>query len=151
EVAHEPRKTAEHEVDRNHADAEHRLLQLARVALELRETLPQPLEVHGVEIFEIRPRDRLEHRLADDELADEVHELIDLLDRDADRAGVVTTIRRSAAVLVRASGTRGVRRSGLVRGAFETRRVRGRFRIARRIRGRRIDSRGPELALVLAP
>src|SRR5690606_19548909 len=92
-----------------------------------------------------------EHRLADDELADEVHELIDLLDRDADRAGVVTTIRRSAAVLVRASGTRGVRRSGLVRGAFETRRVRGRFRIARRIRGRRIDSRDLEIALVLDP
>src|SRR5690606_15414178 len=51
EIAHEPRKTAEYEVDRDHADAEHRFLQLARVALELREALPQPLEVHGVEFL----------------------------------------------------------------------------------------------------
>src|SRR5690606_18858321 len=45
EIAHEPRKAAEREADRNHADAEHRFLQLPRIAFELRETLAEPLEV----------------------------------------------------------------------------------------------------------
>src|SRR6185437_11510383 len=65
EVAHHPRDTAEHEADRQHAHAHDALLQLAHVALELREAAAQLLRLRAVEM---RPQ-LAQHRLRDDELS----------------------------------------------------------------------------------
>ena len=68
EVAHQARETAEHRLDRQHAHADHRFLQVAGVALEQIQTFEQTLGEGGVE----PAADLLEHRLGDDQLADQV-------------------------------------------------------------------------------
>ena len=85
EVAHDAREAAEHERDRHHANRHHRLLQVARVVLEL----PQP-GTQGLVQRSVHARRCLrQHGLRDDQLAHQIDELIDFFDADADRGGLV--------------------------------------------------------------
>src|SRR6185312_11526885 len=65
EVAHHAREAAEDEADRQHAHAHDALLQLAHVALELREAAAQLLGIRSVEVR----AELAQHRLGDHELA----------------------------------------------------------------------------------
>ncbi len=80
EVTRHAREAAEHETDGQHAHAHDAFLQAAHVALEVREARTELL---GIRAFELLP-ELAQHGLRDDELADGVHELVDLLDADAD-------------------------------------------------------------------
>jgi hypothetical protein len=81
EVAHHAREAREHEVHRHHADRHHRFLQVAGVAGQLADAVEQALVQHRVQ----RVDALLDHRLRDHQLADQVDQLVDLFDRDADR------------------------------------------------------------------
>src|SRR5690606_41290133 len=83
-VANHARKTAEHETDRQHAHAHDAFLQLAHIALELSETGTQMLR-HGARYLRA---ELAQHRLRDHELADGIHELIDLLGAHSHRCAV---------------------------------------------------------------
>jgi hypothetical protein len=81
QVAHHAREAREHHRDRHHADRHHRFLHVARIAFELRQAVVQALELHRVE-----HRGRLrQHGLGDHQFADQVDQLVHLVDVDADR------------------------------------------------------------------
>ena len=102
EIAHHAREAAEHETDRQHAHAHDAFLQLAHVALELRQSGAQLV---GQSAGHLRAELR-EHRLRDDQLADGVHQLVDLLGADADRAAVAKAMLRRFGSLDRCSTRR---------------------------------------------
>ncbi|MNZ80961.1 hypothetical protein D3C78_996160 [compost metagenome] len=78
-VVHQPRKTAEDEADRQHADRHHRFLQIAGVVFELREGLLQALVEGRVEVL----AELAEHRLGDHQFADQIDQAVDLFHADA--------------------------------------------------------------------
>src|SRR5690606_13119249 len=81
DVAHQPRKPTEHVIHGHHADRHHRLLQIARVALELLHAVEQ-----AIVQYRIQGRGRLrQHGLRNDKLAYQVDDLVDLFHSHADR------------------------------------------------------------------
>ncbi len=134
EIAHEAREAAENVIHRHHADRHHGFLQIARIALELRHAVEKPIVQCRIE----RARRFGEHRLRDDQFADQVDQLIDLFDADANRAAFARCRSRGrtrllvvAARLRGGGGHNGLGRLGL---RF---RLRFRSRCNRRARGRR--------------
>ena len=83
ELVHQAREAVEREADRQHADLEHALLQLTRVARELREAAAQRFHVPRIEVV----GKAAEHGLGDDQLADQIDERIHFLGGDADGPG----------------------------------------------------------------
>lgn len=140
EIAHEPRKAAEHVIHRHHPDRHHGFLQIARVALELRHPVVQAVVQRRIE----RARRLGEHRLRDHELADQVDQLVDLLDADANRAALRARgdgrARLAIVLVLRGGGRRGLRgrrRGGCGRARRGGRRGRARVGDGRRRRLRR--------------
>ncbi|MCY1415636.1 hypothetical protein D9M71_311270 [compost metagenome] len=86
QVAHLTREAAEHVVHLHHADRHHRFLQVARIALEQAHAVDQ-LAVYGAVQL---TGSLLEHRLGNDQLADQVDDLVDLVHRHAQAAGFGT-------------------------------------------------------------
>ena len=77
---HQPGEAVERKADRQHADLHDAFLQIPRVARQMAQPLTQALELPRIKaLAELR-----EHRLRNDELADEVDQAVDLVDRDAD-------------------------------------------------------------------
>ncbi len=123
QIPQHAREAAEHHRHRNHPDRHHRFLQVAGVALQVGQATRQLLVQRGVDLLAVLRQ----HRLGNDEFADQVDELIDLLDRDAQGrrferrgrcllgAGWGTRcrargVRSSAGLARRAGGARGVDR-----------------------------------------
>src|SRR5579863_4558414 len=134
QIVHDTRKAVEREADRQHADLHHALLQLPRIARELRESLAQPVQVVRIDAV----GEAGEHRLGDQKLADQVDDAVDFLGGDADgsrlRGGFLhrNSGRRRAALGFR--GRRGLRLGGR-RHAGRNSLRRGLYRGRRRGRG----------------
>ena len=105
DVAHQAREAAEDDRHRHHADRHHRFLQVARVALELRHAVGEPLVQRRVE----RAGGLREHRLRDHQLADQVDQLIDLLDRDAQLEDSTAAVAARAGSALAAGPARSLR------------------------------------------
>ena len=93
--------------DRHHARLDDRFLQLVELAVEVARDLGQlvrgePRLLQRLALMQ-RARERIELRLLDDQLADDVHDVIELADVDAhglrDRAQRQVFLRRSASTL----------------------------------------------------
>ncbi len=83
EVVHDARKAVERKTDRQHANLHHAFLQLARIAGELRKTLPQPVQIFRVDAV----GEAAQHRLGDEQFAHQVDDVVDFFGGHADGAG----------------------------------------------------------------
>jgi hypothetical protein len=113
----------EDERHRNHPDRQHRLLQMAGAALQVRDSGQQPLVLDRIELLGLLRQ----HRLGDHQLADQVDELIDLAHRHAQRGRF------------RLAG-------GTIDGLFSSRRL-GRSHRRRRPQARGVDEEAEAVAL----
>lgn len=75
-ITHETRETIKREADRQHANSEHALLELARVTGQLDQTIAELIDLADREVL----TDLAQHRLRDDELTHDVDKRIDLFD-----------------------------------------------------------------------
>jgi hypothetical protein len=112
QIVHDARKAVEREADRQHADLHHALLQLPRIARELRESLAQPVQIVRIDAV----GEAGEHRLGDQQLADQVDDTVDFFGRDADgsrlRGGFLHRCSGRGHAALGFSGRRGLRLGG---------------------------------------
>ena len=86
EIVHQARKAVEGKTDGEHANTHDAFLQFARISLEIGETVAQALERRLVERIEVAAADLAQHRLGDDQFADDIDQGVDLVDANPDRA-----------------------------------------------------------------
>ena len=86
QVTHQPREATEYIVHGYHADRHHRFLQIPRIALQQAHAVDHGTVSHAVQFA----GGLVEHRLGDDQLADQVDDLVDLVHRHAYRRRLAT-------------------------------------------------------------